>query len=176
MKKFLIKLLYPDKTIRRWYRLSLLIKNPLYPSPLTAIPPPLSHTKDIMKYFHFRKYTLGGSYRKIIQVPLNLTWKIIHYNEPNEDLVASDIDEVRAVQSFKNAPGKTFKKYFSSYTTLLVRIVHSRSKIILNLKNLSYKYSLKPVWKFMKVPIHFFISVNFNSSAPRMLQGSNLKK
>ncbi|XP_033228408.1 pseudouridylate synthase 7 homolog [Belonocnema kinseyi] len=77
-----------------------------------------------------KKYTLGGSYRRIIQVPLNLTWSIVQYNEPNEDLVASDIDEVREVQSFKSSPGGKYKALIiamalpsSTYATMALREV-----------------------------------------------------
>ncbi|XP_008550733.1 pseudouridylate synthase 7 homolog [Microplitis demolitor] len=42
-----------------------------------------------------KKYSLSGAYRKIIQVPDNLSWKILRYNDINSDLILSDIDKFR---------------------------------------------------------------------------------
>lgn len=56
-------------------------------------------------FIDFRKFTLGGAYRKILQVPLDLSWKVIHYNEKDEDLVISDIDRLRKVKPKEETAG-----------------------------------------------------------------------
>nr|XP_033325062.1 pseudouridylate synthase 7 homolog [Megalopta genalis]XP_033325063.1 pseudouridylate synthase 7 homolog [Megalopta genalis] len=42
-----------------------------------------------------KKYSLGGAYRKILEIPTNLSWKIMHYKEKHSDLILCDIDEMR---------------------------------------------------------------------------------
>ncbi|XP_012222179.2 pseudouridylate synthase 7 homolog [Linepithema humile] len=42
-----------------------------------------------------KKYSLSGAYRKIIEIPTNLSWKIMHYKEKHDNLILSDIDEMR---------------------------------------------------------------------------------
>ncbi|XP_017787625.1 PREDICTED: pseudouridylate synthase 7 homolog [Habropoda laboriosa] len=42
-----------------------------------------------------KKYSLGGTYRQILQIPSNLSWKIMHYKEKHSDLIMCDIDEMR---------------------------------------------------------------------------------
>lgn len=77
-----------------------------------------------------KNFTLGGSYRKILQKPLNLSWKMKHYNAKDEDLVASDIDELRGVQSSECASDGKYKALIiemtlpsSTYATMALREV-----------------------------------------------------
>ncbi|XP_066588430.1 pseudouridylate synthase 7 homolog [Prorops nasuta] len=42
-----------------------------------------------------KKYSLGGGYRNILQLPTNLSWKTVHYKEEQQDLILSDIHEIR---------------------------------------------------------------------------------
>ena len=65
--------------------------------------------------FCFRKYTLGGSYRKIVQVPIDLSWHMTHYNDKYDDLVASDIDEIRERQPIKISDGEVFSINCSTF-------------------------------------------------------------
>lgn len=45
-----------------------------------------------MMVFNFRKYSLGGAYRKISMLPTNVSWKIVQYDDATLPLVASDIE------------------------------------------------------------------------------------
>jgi len=51
---------------------------------------------------------LSGAYRKIIEIPTNLSWKIMHYKEKHDNLILSDIDEMRKHKVPQNEPGKLF--------------------------------------------------------------------
>lgn len=42
--------------------------------------------------FNYRKYSLGGAYRKISMLPSNMSWKISQYDDATLPLVASDIE------------------------------------------------------------------------------------
>lgn len=63
----------------------------------------------------FRKYSLGGSYRKILGIPTNFSWKIVHYNEKHDDLILSDIDEMRKRASLMDKLGKSSIFVFISF-------------------------------------------------------------
>lgn len=52
-----------------------------------------------------RKYSLGGAYRKILQIPSNLSWKIMHYKERHSDLIMCDLEEMRNSSPPKDEPG-----------------------------------------------------------------------
>lgn len=67
------------------------------------------YIKSLLIFF-FRKYTLSGSYRKIFQIPQHLNWKIIHYNSKNQDLILSDMDELRDFEPIKDNPGMLLNK------------------------------------------------------------------
>lgn len=58
-----------------------------------------------MLYIFYRKYSLGGAYRKILQIPLDLSWKIMRYKAKHDDLISSDIDEMKQVTPPKDNPG-----------------------------------------------------------------------
>lgn len=42
----------------------------------------------------FREYTLNGSYRKILHLPKELTWDVMHYTDPDVSLAQSDEDKL----------------------------------------------------------------------------------
>merc|ERR1712137_1278374 len=42
-----------------------------------------------------KEFSLMGSYRKIIQRPLDLEWSLVHYEDENIPLFLSDIDQLR---------------------------------------------------------------------------------
>jgi tRNA pseudouridine13 synthase len=42
----------------------------------------------------YRDYVLGGSYRKILHHPRDLSWKIYHYTDPEVPLAQADEDEL----------------------------------------------------------------------------------
>lgn len=75
-----------------------------------------------------KKYTLSGSYRKILQIPQDLNWKIVRYMNKTDDLIASDIDEMKGIEALEDNPEGTFKALIvqmtlksSSYATMALR-------------------------------------------------------
>ncbi|XP_011504189.1 PREDICTED: pseudouridylate synthase 7 homolog isoform X2 [Ceratosolen solmsi marchali] len=76
------------------------------------------------------KYTLGGSYRKILQIPQDISWKILTYANKTDDLIASDVDEMKGIEGPKDNSEGTFKALIiqmtlkpSSYATMALREV-----------------------------------------------------
>lgn len=63
-------------------------------------------------YLNFRKYSLGGAYRKILEIPSNVSSKIVHYKEKHSDLIKCDIDEMRKLSSPQDDPGRMFNRIF----------------------------------------------------------------
>lgn len=41
-----------------------------------------------------REYTLGGSYRKILQLPKDLSWAVLRYTDPDVALAQADEDKL----------------------------------------------------------------------------------
>ncbi|CAK9798539.1 Pseudouridylate synthase 7 homolog [Anthophora plagiata] len=75
-----------------------------------------------------KKYSLGGTYRHILQIPSNLSWKIMHYKEKHSDLIMCDIDEMRKSSPPKDEPEGQFKALIvemslksSTYATMALR-------------------------------------------------------
>ncbi|KAI4489211.1 hypothetical protein M0804_004709 [Polistes exclamans] len=75
-----------------------------------------------------KKYSLGGAYRKILQIPKDLSWKIMHYKAKHDNLISSDIDEMRNVTPPKDDPEGEFKALIvemslsaSTYATMALR-------------------------------------------------------
>ncbi|CAK9816368.1 Pseudouridylate synthase 7 homolog [Anthophora quadrimaculata] len=75
-----------------------------------------------------KKYCLGGTYRHILQIPSNLSWKIMHYKEKHSDLIMCDIDEMRKSSPPKDEPDGQFKALIvemslksSTYATMALR-------------------------------------------------------
>jgi tRNA pseudouridine13 synthase len=42
----------------------------------------------------FRDYSLSGSYRKIMHLPKELSWSILHYTDPDVPLAQADEDKL----------------------------------------------------------------------------------
>jgi hypothetical protein len=40
----------------------------------------------------FSLHHLSGAYRYLVQRPKDLTWRLLSYSDPNEDLAATDLD------------------------------------------------------------------------------------
>jgi len=55
---------------------------------------------------------LSGAYRNILEIPTNLSWKIMHYENKHDDLILSDIDEMRKLTSPQDKPSIN---YFFTY-------------------------------------------------------------
>ncbi|XP_076249525.1 pseudouridine synthase 7 [Calliopsis andreniformis] len=75
-----------------------------------------------------KKYSLGGAYRKILQIPSNLSWKIMHYKERHSDLIMCDINEMRQLSPPKDEPDGQYKALIlemslksSTYATMALR-------------------------------------------------------
>ncbi|KAK9306222.1 hypothetical protein QLX08_002966 [Tetragonisca angustula] len=75
-----------------------------------------------------KKYSLGGAYRKILQVPSNLSWNVMHYSKKHADLIMCDINEMRKCSAPKNEPEGKFKALIiqmslrsSTYATMALR-------------------------------------------------------
>ncbi|EFN89955.1 Pseudouridylate synthase 7-like protein [Harpegnathos saltator] len=75
-----------------------------------------------------KKYSLGGSYRKILGIPTDLSWKIMRYNEKHDDLILSDIDEMRKHAPAQDKPDGQYKALIvemclksSNYATMALR-------------------------------------------------------
>ncbi|EFN64086.1 Pseudouridylate synthase 7-like protein [Camponotus floridanus] len=51
-----------------------------------------------------KKYSLSGAYRKILQIPMKLSWKIMYYKNKHDNLILSDIDQMRKIASPQNDP------------------------------------------------------------------------
>lgn len=62
----------------------------------------------------FRKYSLSGGYRKILQIPKDSSWKIMHYKEKDDDFIQSDMHIIQQRPAPKDNPGKLslFFQYF----------------------------------------------------------------
>lgn len=75
-----------------------------------------------------KQYSVRGTYRRIIAKVNNLSWKIIHYNDPNADLILSDYDELkgsRPPQDIEDAKLKAVTMSMcldlSTYATMALR-------------------------------------------------------
>lgn len=75
-----------------------------------------------------KKYSLSGAYRKLLQIPMKLSWKIMHYKEKHDNLILSDIDEMRKHLPPQNNPDGKNKALIiemclesSTYATMALR-------------------------------------------------------
>ncbi|CAG9766059.1 unnamed protein product [Ceutorhynchus assimilis] len=75
-----------------------------------------------------RTYTLSGTYRKMIQQAKDLEWKIMYYNDPTDNLIRSDLEEVKGQKEPESVENGTFKGIVvaftltpSSYATMVLR-------------------------------------------------------
>lgn len=48
---------------------------------------------------------MSGKYRKIMAKVEDLSWHVLRYNDPNDNLIRSDYEELRGFDEPKNAPG-----------------------------------------------------------------------
>lgn len=51
-------------------------------------------TLDLVEQLSFREYTLNGSYRKILQLPKNMSWSVLRYTDPDVALAQADEDKL----------------------------------------------------------------------------------
>ncbi|KAL0112675.1 hypothetical protein PUN28_012147 [Cardiocondyla obscurior] len=75
-----------------------------------------------------KKYSLGGTYRNILEIPTNLSWKIMHYENKHDDLILPDLNQMRAQVSPQDKPNGKYKALIiemcltsSSYATMALR-------------------------------------------------------
>lgn len=75
-----------------------------------------------------KKYSLSGAYRNILEIPTSLSWRIMHYENKHDDLILSDIDEMRKFTSPQDKPDGKNKALIiemclkpSSYATMALR-------------------------------------------------------
>ncbi|XP_046752545.1 pseudouridylate synthase 7 homolog [Diprion similis] len=75
-----------------------------------------------------RKYTLGGAYRKMLEIPSDISWRIMRYQERHDDLILCDIDEMRGLSAPKENPEGRYKALIvemslrpSTYATMALR-------------------------------------------------------
>lgn len=109
-------ILYPDNECLNWYN------EYLNESELSS---------DKLKQ-KVKIYSLPGAYRKVLIVPENLNWTIKTYHSNNEDLIQSDLDEIKGnskksinTDELSETPMKAFIIEFnlpsSSYATMALR-------------------------------------------------------
>ncbi|XP_054014748.1 pseudouridylate synthase 7 homolog [Hylaeus anthracinus] len=75
-----------------------------------------------------KKYSLGGAYRKMLQVPMDVSWKIMHYKDKYSNLIMCDIGEMRKLTPPKDEPEGQYKALIvemslkaSTYATMALR-------------------------------------------------------
>lgn len=81
-----------------------------------------------------REYSLAGAYRYMIARPRDLEWKILHYDDPQEDLSRNDLDVLENKPSRDEAASGSLKALqmafslpSSTYATMLLREVMKTS-------------------------------------------------
>ncbi|XP_049794111.1 uncharacterized protein LOC126203787 [Schistocerca nitens] len=77
-----------------------------------------------------RAYSVGGAYRHIAVRPTNVSWKIMHYSDPQTTLVLSDLEEMQKVTPPEDEKDGVYKALIldfclpsSTYATMAVREV-----------------------------------------------------
>lgn len=53
-----------------------------------------TYTLGLVEQFPSREYTLNGSYRKILQLPKNMSWSVLRYTDPDVALAQADEDKL----------------------------------------------------------------------------------
>nr|XP_018897314.1 PREDICTED: pseudouridylate synthase 7 homolog isoform X1 [Bemisia tabaci] len=109
---------YPDNVIGSWYKEILEQDN------LTS-----ASFKQSVKLFF-----TPGSYRKMMCIPKDVSWSIMKYNDVNENLILSDLEELKGLPKPKSEEGGSFKAITvkmclpsSSYATMLLREITKSS-------------------------------------------------
>ncbi|XP_014255801.1 pseudouridylate synthase 7 homolog [Cimex lectularius] len=87
--------------------------------------------EDGLTLEHFEKsnkaFTLYGAYRKVVQIPENLTYKIVKYSSHDDDFILSDLDKMKNITLKSSQEGQykavllNFNLKSSSYATMLMR-------------------------------------------------------
>lgn len=67
-----------------------------------------------------RTYTVSGAYRKLISKVQNLSWKTVKYNDPNDNLIRSDLEELNGEEEPQDAPGKKRKLIKSTHQIIIL--------------------------------------------------------
>lgn len=52
-----------------------------------------------------RTYSLCGAYRKVLVKPTNVSWYFMKYKNDSDDLIQSDLEELRKEEPPKNVEG-----------------------------------------------------------------------
>lgn len=52
-------------------------------------------------------FTVSGDYRKMLVLPGNISWKIVRYDNPNADLIASDLQKLKKQNTVENLESKS---------------------------------------------------------------------
>ncbi|CAH1376746.1 unnamed protein product [Tenebrio molitor] len=73
-------------------------------------------------------YSLSGTYRKLLERVQDLSWKIMHYNDPHYNLIRSDLEELKGLDEPEDVKDGTYKALVlefclnsSSYATMVLR-------------------------------------------------------
>ncbi|XP_047986522.1 pseudouridylate synthase 7 homolog [Leguminivora glycinivorella] len=74
-----------------------------------------------------KSLSMSGAYRRLVTRPIDMTWSFVRYNSPTEDLILSDMDEIRGV-TLKETPDGKYKALLlsmslpaSCYATMALR-------------------------------------------------------
>ncbi|KAJ8966700.1 hypothetical protein NQ314_003350 [Rhamnusium bicolor] len=67
-----------------------------------------------------KTYTLCGNYRKILEKVKDVSWKIMHYNNPTENLIRSDFEELRGNSEPEDVESKVYFYFLFFFSKLHV--------------------------------------------------------
>ncbi|XP_063620984.1 pseudouridylate synthase 7 homolog [Cydia splendana] len=74
-----------------------------------------------------KSLSMSGAYRRLVTRPIDMSWSFVRYNSPTEDLILSDMDEIRGV-TLKETPDGQYKALLlsmslpaSCYATMALR-------------------------------------------------------
>lgn len=62
-------------------------------------------TRYVSKYSYLtccRMFTVSGDYRKMLVLPENISWNIVHYENPDADLILTDIQKLKKEGTVEN--------------------------------------------------------------------------
>lgn len=63
-----------------------------------------------------RTYNLSGDYRNILGKPQELTWKIVSYNNPTDNLIISDLQEIKGDTQVQTVESGQYKAVIMEFT------------------------------------------------------------
>lgn len=55
----------------------------------------------------YRMFAVSGDYRKMLVLPENISWNIVHYDNPNADLIATDLQKLKNQNTVENLESKS---------------------------------------------------------------------